>query len=88
MTLAPDWPAKTFDLRAFYGPVATTFDEHLTELKTAAKADPKDATLAFLVGYHLWFLADKAAAEKYFREAVKRVRDTKLIDMFLNAKKP
>ena len=88
MTLAPDWPTKAFELREFYGLAAPAFDEHLTELKAAAKADPGDATLAFLVGYHLWFLGDKPEAEKLFRDAVKQVRDTMVIDAFLKAKKP
>ena len=88
MALAADWPTKAFDLREFYGPAAPAFDDHFTELKAAAKADPGDATLAFLVGYHLWFLGDKAEAEKLFRDAVKRVRDAALIDAFLKAKKP
>lgn len=88
LALAPDWPTKTFDLRAFYGPSAPLLDEHVAGLKAAAKADPADATLTFLLGYHLWFLGDQAEAEKLFRDAVKRVRDPSVIEAFLKAKKP
>lgn len=88
LALTPDWPTKAFDLRELYGPAGVAFDEHLAELKAAAKADPSDATLAFLVGYHLWFLGDKAEAEKLFRGAVKQVRDPAVIEAFLKAKKP
>jgi hypothetical protein len=83
MRRAPDWPAAAFDPKEFYGPNAAAFDEHLAELKKAAAADPADPTLGFLLGYHLWFLGEKAEAVKLFKRAAKQVKDAGIIERFL-----
>jgi predicted Zn-dependent protease len=83
MRRAPDWPATKFNLKELYGPNAAAFDEHLGELKKAAAADPTDPTLGFLLGYHLWFLGEKAEAVKLFRRAARQVKDRGLIERFL-----
>jgi hypothetical protein len=83
MKRAPDWPAEKFDPRAIYGPDAAKFDEHLAELLKAAAADPNDPTLSFLLGYHLWFLGEKAEAVMLFRRAAKQVKDGAVIERFL-----
>jgi Flp pilus assembly protein TadD len=82
MRRAPDWPATTFRLKELYGPNAA-FDEHLKELKQAAAANPADPTLGFLLGYHLWFLGEKAEAVKLFKRASRQVKDRGLIERFL-----
>ena len=83
MRRAANWPAAKVHLREVYGPNAAAFDEHLAELKKAAAADPADPTLGFLLGYHLWFLGEKAEAVKLFERAGKRVRDGGVIERFL-----
>jgi Tfp pilus assembly protein PilF len=80
---APDWPAATFRLKELYGPNAAALDEHLGELKKAAAADPNDPTLGFLLGYHLWFLGEKAEAVTLFKRAARQVKDRGLIERFL-----
>jgi Tfp pilus assembly protein PilF len=83
MRRAPDWPAATFNLKELYGPNAAAFDEHLAGLRKAAAADPNDPTLSFLLGYHLWFLGERAEAVKLFRRAANRVKDNEIIERFL-----
>ena len=83
MRHAPDWPATTFRLTELYGPNAAVLDEHLKELKAAAAANPADPTLGFLLGYHLWFLGEKAEAVKLFKRAARQVKDRGLIERFL-----
>ena len=86
MRRAPDWPAQKFDPRALYGPDAARFDAHLAELQRACALDPADPTVGFLLGYHLWFLGEKAEAVKLFRRAAKQVKDGVVIERFLVAR--
>lgn len=83
MTRDPDWPVSTFRVRELYGRFPARFDDHFAELKAVSAANPGDPTLAFLVGYHLWFLGDKADAAKLFRRAAERVRDPGIVERFL-----
>ena len=83
MKRAPDWPATGFRIRELYGKNPRRFDEHLVELRRASDARPDDATLAFLMGYHLWFLGERGDAAKLFRKAVGKVKDGGVIDRFL-----
>jgi predicted Zn-dependent protease len=83
MRRAPDWPATTFRLKELYGPNAAAFDEHLAELKQAAAAAPTDPTLGFLLGYHLWFLGEKAEAVRLFKRSSRQVKDRGLIEHYL-----
>ena len=39
--------------------------------------------LGFLLGYHLWFLGEKAEAVKLFKRASRQVKDRTLIERFL-----
>lgn len=82
MRRAPDWPASGFNLKEVYGPGAA-FDRHLADLREAADADPDDPAVGFLLGYHLWFLGEKAEAVKRFRKATKQARDNGIIERFL-----
>lgn len=79
----PDWPTTTFRLHEIYGLFPGRFDAHLDELKRALASHPDDPTLAFLLGYHLWFLGEKPEAAKLFRRAVDRVKDPAIIERFL-----
>ena len=83
MRRAPDWPAAGFNLKEFYGPTVAKFDGHLADLREAAALDPDDPAVGFLLGYHLWFLGEKAEAVKLFLKATKQVRDNGVIERFL-----
>ena len=79
----PDWPASGFRLREIYGKAPARLDAHFGELRRAAAANPDDPTLEFLLGYHLWFLGEKADAAKLFRRAVEKLKEPGIVERFL-----
>lgn len=83
MKLSPDWPTSGFKPKEWYGDAPAGFDIHLADLRRAADANPAEPTLAFLLGYQLWFSGDRPAARKLFAAAAPRVRDATAIDRFL-----
>ena len=78
----PAWPAGTFDPKEPYGANAETFAMHLADLRQAAAANPNEPTLAFLLGYQLWFVGEKAEAKKWFDLAGKRLKDAGVVGLF------
>jgi len=83
MKKAPDWPASRFRLKELYEKNDARFETHLADLRAAANKNPDDPALAFLLGYHLWFLGEREAAIKLFRHASPRVKDNSPIERFL-----
>jgi tetratricopeptide (TPR) repeat protein len=83
MKLAPDWPATPFKLGELYGGDAKLFDEHFQKLIQAQQAAKDDPLLAFLRGYHEWFLGNRAQAIPLFRQASAVVQDNAVIERFL-----
>jgi predicted Zn-dependent protease len=83
MKHAPDWPTFGFNLKELYGAAAVKFDAHLGDLRAAAAADPDDPAVGFLLGYHLWFLGEKAEAVKMFRKVSRQVLGNEVIERFL-----
>ena len=84
LTLAPHWPRLPFNLRELYGTDAAQLLTHLQELRQTAAAHPEDPTLAFLLGYYLWHLGDKAEALRLLRQASRRARDNQFIERFID----
>lgn len=85
LRLAPNWPFAAFRPREFYGEDAARYDIHLAELRRVVAAHPDDATVAFLLGYQLWFIGERDEAVMLFRRATKQVRDNAIIERFLQA---
>lgn len=69
LDLDPDWPAGTFDPKEPYGANAAAFAVHLADLRAAVAAHPGEPTLAFLLGYQLWFVGERAEARRWFAVA-------------------
>ncbi|MFO0825962.1 MAG: hypothetical protein U0792_23055 [Gemmataceae bacterium] len=71
LALDPAWPAGAFDPKEPYGVNAAAFAGHLAELRKVVAANPGQPTLAFLLGYQLWFIREKPEAKKWFAAAEK-----------------
>lgn len=69
----PKWPAAPFNPTQLYGDQPERFVLHLLALKKAYAENPDNPTLAFLLGYQLWFSGDPDEAQKLFRAAEKRL---------------
>jgi tetratricopeptide (TPR) repeat protein len=65
LLLEPHWPERAFDPKEPYGANAAAFARHLAELRKAVAANPDEPTLAFLLGYQLWFIGEKAEAKRW-----------------------
>ncbi len=66
----PEWPAVTIDLRQANGTPAE-YQTYLTALENKARADPKDASVQFLLGYQYWFTGRRADALDCFHQTLK-----------------
>ncbi|MBA4186997.1 MAG: hypothetical protein C0467_03165 [Planctomycetaceae bacterium] len=73
LALDPTWPAGVFDPKEPYGVNAAAFAGHLALLRKVSAANPGEPTLAFLLGYQLWFIGEKVEAKKWFDIAEKRL---------------
>jgi len=70
LTYIPEWPAVSLDLRDVNGSVAE-YQTYLTALETKARAEPKDASMQFLLGYQYWFTGRRPDALDCFRQTLK-----------------
>ncbi|VTT96403.1 hypothetical protein : Uncharacterized protein OS=Planctomyces maris DSM 8797 GN=PM8797T_32355 PE=4 SV=1 [Gemmataceae bacterium] len=73
LALDPAWPAGAFDPKEPYGANAGAFAGHLAQLRKAMAANPAEPALAFLLGYELWFVGERAEAKRWFGVAEKRL---------------
>lgn len=73
LALDPAWPAGAFDPKEPYGANAAAFAGHLAQLRKAMAANPAEPSLAFLLGYELWFVGERAEAKRWFGVAEKRL---------------
>ena len=82
LALDPVWPAGLFDPKEPYGAGAGRYAEHLAELRKAVGANPREAEPAFLLGYQLWFVGEKAEARKWFAAAEPRLAGPEVLALF------
>jgi tetratricopeptide (TPR) repeat protein len=67
--LIPQWPASSIDIRVHFAD-RVLYQLLFENLQAQAAANPKDADLQFLVGYHLYFTGQRDAAKDCFQAAL------------------
>jgi tetratricopeptide (TPR) repeat protein len=70
LTIVPEWPSAEHDLRADFGDPAD-YEALLDDLTDKAGADPQNAGLQFLLGYHEYFTGKRELARAHFERASK-----------------
>jgi hypothetical protein len=89
MDLDPLWPQAKFHPRLdLYKGIEMEFAAHLERLEKVAKANPKSATVLFLLGYQFWFDGQQLKSQPYFQQARPLANDPAHIDRFLKAGLP
>jgi Tfp pilus assembly protein PilF len=71
MELKPDWAGSSFRLATMYGNDTVGKRSRMTALYAAARRDPNDADVQFLIGAHLYFDGRADRAVQYFQHAEK-----------------
>lgn len=79
----PGWPAVKLDLRSLHHDPAE-YEDTLADLQKAAKENPADTALQFLLGYEYHYTGKRAAAREQFENALKADPQHAMAKLYLN----
>lgn len=88
MAILPDWPREKFQPLALYGDNVADYPAHLGRLEAALSRHADDPELLFLQAYALWLDGRRDDARPLFEKALRKPRDARVIQQFLQAMPP
>jgi Tetratricopeptide repeat len=80
----PLWPLARFQPAQLFDPARGAYVEQMQRLMEAQARHPDEASLNFLVAYHLWFDGHKDQAVAWFKTALAKGATPTVVDRFLH----